>query len=82
MPALPLVAAAVPVAMYVSAKLSLPQDAKMLKSAIGMQRAFATLEKQGKINLSYRFEESYRKYPNREALVFEGKSYSFRDVHL
>ncbi|KAF9280229.1 hypothetical protein BGZ68_007426 [Mortierella alpina] len=82
MVALPLVAAAVPAAMYVSSKLALPRDMKLIKSLIGAKMAYSAMEKNDALNLTLRFDECYRKYPDREALVFEGKSYSFRDIQL
>lgn len=68
--------------MYVGSKLAIPQDARLIGSLIGAKRAYAAIEKRDTINASYRFEETYLKYPNREALVFEGRSYTFRDIHL
>ncbi|KAG0377657.1 hypothetical protein BGX24_005690 [Mortierella sp. AD032] len=81
MVALPLVAAAVPVAMYASSKLSLPQDARLISSLIGSKMAYGTIEKNDEINLTHRFLGSYNKHPDREALVFEGKSYTYRDIN-
>ncbi|KAF9380577.1 hypothetical protein CPC16_010264 [Podila verticillata] len=80
--ALPIIAAAVPAAMYVSSKLAIPQDARLIGSLIGARKAYGAIEKRDTINASYRFEETYLKYPDREALVFEGRSYTFRDIHL
>ncbi|KAF8933767.1 hypothetical protein BGZ47_010711 [Haplosporangium gracile] len=82
MVALPLVVAAVPVALYASSKLSLPQDAHLISSLIGSKIACSGFEKSDTINLTHRFDGSYRKYPDREALVFEGRSYTYRDIHL
>ncbi|KAG0301058.1 hypothetical protein BGZ98_008653 [Dissophora globulifera] len=82
MVALPLVAAAaVPAAMYVSSKLSIPKDVKLIGSLIGSKKAFAAIAANDRINVTYRFEERYRMYPDREALVFEGRSYTFREIH-
>jgi hypothetical protein len=53
-----------------------------LGSAFGARFAFKAIEKSDTINLTFRFEECYRKHPDREALVFEGKSYTFRDIHV
>ncbi|KAF9376521.1 hypothetical protein CPB97_010746 [Podila verticillata] len=80
--ALPIVAAAIPAAMYVGSKLAIPQDARLIGSVIGARKAYSAIEKRDTINASYRFEETYLKYPDREALVFEGRSYTFRDIHL
>ncbi|KAF9189427.1 Fatty-acid-CoA ligase FadD6 [Haplosporangium sp. Z 767] len=79
---LPVAAAAVPAAMYVSSKLSLPQDLRQIKSVIGSKLAYKNMEKNDTINVTYRFEECFRKNPDREALVFEGKSYTYRDIQL
>ena len=80
--ALPIVAAAVPAAMYVSSKLAIPRDARLIKNLIGAKLAYNAIEKNDAINLTHRFNESFLKHPDREALVFEGKSYSYRDIHL
>ncbi|KAG0343168.1 hypothetical protein BG004_005456 [Podila humilis] len=82
MAAIPLIAAAVPAAMYVGSKLAIPQDAHMIRSLIASKLAYKAIEKRDTINTSYRFEETYLKYPNREALVFEGRSYTFHDIHI
>ncbi|KAG0217977.1 hypothetical protein BGX33_009008 [Mortierella sp. NVP41] len=82
MVALPVVAAAVPVVMYTSSKLSLPQDTRLISALIGSKLAYKAIEKSDTLNLTHRFDECYRKFPDREALVFEGKSYTFRDIHL
>ncbi|KAI1311536.1 hypothetical protein EDD11_003452 [Mortierella claussenii] len=68
--------------MYVSSKLAIPRDVKLIGSVASVKRTYSTFEKEDTINLTYRFEANYRKHPNREAMVFEGKSYSFRDIHL
>jgi len=68
--------------MYVSSKLALPRDVKLIKSLIGAKMAYSAMEKNDALNLTLRFDECYRKYPDREALVFEGKSYSFRNIQL
>ncbi|KAG0204105.1 hypothetical protein BGX28_003866 [Mortierella sp. GBA30] len=80
MVALPVIAAAIPAAMYISSKLSIPQDARLLKGLIGTKIAYKAMEKNDTLNLTYRFDECFRKHPDREALVFEGKSYTYRDV--
>ncbi|KAG0044868.1 hypothetical protein BGZ83_009843 [Gryganskiella cystojenkinii] len=82
MVALPIVAAALPAAMYVSSKLAIPRDARLIKNLIAAKLAYNAIEKNDAINLTYRFEESFQKHPDREALVFEGKSYSYRDIQL
>ncbi|KAF9560918.1 hypothetical protein EC968_005967 [Mortierella alpina] len=82
MVALPLVAAAVPAAMYVSSKLALPRDVRLIKSLIGAKMAYSAMEKNDTLNLTFRFDECFRQYPDREAMVFEGRSYSFRDIQL
>lgn len=68
--------------MYASSKLSLPQDAHLISSLIGSKIAYSGIEKSDAINVTHRFDGSYRKYPDREALVFEGRSYTYRDINL
>lgn len=68
--------------MYASSKLSLPQDAHLISSLIGSKIAYSGIEKSDTINVTHRFDGSYRKYPDREALVFEGRSYTYRDINL
>ncbi|KAF9929573.1 hypothetical protein FBU30_001468 [Linnemannia zychae] len=78
---LPLIAAAVPVAMYASSKLGLPQDGRMIKGLIGSKIAYGAVEKNDTINLTHRFDGSYQKYPDRVALIFEGRSYTYREIN-
>ncbi|KAG0198617.1 hypothetical protein BGX28_007957 [Mortierella sp. GBA30] len=81
MDAVPAVAAAaIPAAMYVGSKLAIPRDVKLAKGLVSAKLGYRSYEKSDSINISYRFEETCRKYPNREALVFEGKSYAFQDI--
>ncbi|KAG0366014.1 hypothetical protein BGZ54_005930 [Gamsiella multidivaricata] len=68
--------------MYVSSKLSIPRDARLIGSLVSSKLAYKAIEKNDTVNLTYRFDECYRKNPDREALVFEGKSYTYRDIHL
>jgi non-ribosomal peptide synthetase component F len=77
-----IVAAAVPAAMYISSKLAIPRDARLIKNLIASKLAYNAIEKNDAVNLTYRFQESFDKHPDREALVFEGKSYSYRDIQL
>ncbi|KAG0249951.1 hypothetical protein BG011_008787 [Mortierella polycephala] len=79
---LPIAVAAVPAAMYVGSKLSLPQDLRLIRCMVAAKLAYKNMEKNDTINLTYRFEECFRKNPDREALVFEGKSYTYRDIQL
>ncbi|KAF9908035.1 hypothetical protein EC991_010279 [Linnemannia zychae] len=81
MVALPLIAAAVPVAMYASSKLSLPQDARLISGLIGSKIAYGAIEKNDEVNLTHRFLGNYNKHPDREALIFEGRSYTYRDIN-
>ncbi|KAG9064966.1 hypothetical protein KI688_002284 [Linnemannia hyalina] len=78
--AVPVIAAAVPAAMYVGSKLAIPRDAKLAKGLINAKLGYRTYEKNDTINIAYRFEETCKKHPNREALVFEGRSYTFQDI--
>ncbi|KAF9950569.1 hypothetical protein BGZ72_007791 [Mortierella alpina] len=81
MDAVPAVAAAaIPAAMYVGSKLAIPRDVKLAKGLISAKLGYRSYEKNDSINISYRFEETCKKHPHREALVFEGKSYSFQDI--
>ncbi|KAF9897957.1 hypothetical protein BX616_004704, partial [Lobosporangium transversale] len=76
----PAVAAAVPAALYVSSKLAFPRDLKLARGLLNAKMNYRSYEKNDTINISYRFEETCKKYPNKEALVFEGKSYTFSDI--
>ncbi|KAF9941327.1 hypothetical protein BGZ65_004224, partial [Modicella reniformis] len=80
--ALPVVAAAIPAAMYVSAKLAIPRDVRLIGSLIGSKMAYSSMDKNDAVNLTCRFDECFRKNPDREAMVFEGKSYTYRDMEL
>ena len=66
--------------MYVGSKLAIPRDAKLGKGLINAKLGYRSYEKNDTVNISYRFEETCKKHPNREALVFEGKSYTFQDI--
>jgi hypothetical protein len=76
----PAIAAAIPAAMYVGSKLAIPRDMKLAKGLASAKLGYRSFEKSDTINISYRFEENCKKHPNREALVFEGKSYTFLDI--
>ncbi|KAG0369653.1 hypothetical protein BC939DRAFT_436327 [Gamsiella multidivaricata] len=78
--AVPAVAAAVPAALYVSSKLALPRDVKLARGLVNAKLNYRSYEKNDTVNISYRFEETCKKHPNKEALVFEGKSYTFADI--
>ncbi|KAF9579756.1 hypothetical protein BGW38_003860, partial [Lunasporangiospora selenospora] len=80
MPVIPAVAAAIPAAMYVGSKLAIPRDAKLAKGLFNAKLGYRSFENSDTVNISYRFEELYKKHPMREALVFEGKSYTFQDI--
>ncbi|KAF9352918.1 hypothetical protein BGX26_009310, partial [Mortierella sp. AD094] len=79
----PIVAAAVAIAaaMYVSSRLSLPQDLKQLSNLVKTKKAFEEFVKNDTINVSYRFDQNYYKNPDREGLVFEGRSYTYREIY-
>ncbi|KAF9372602.1 Fatty-acid-CoA ligase FadD6, partial [Podila verticillata] len=79
-PQTPAIAAAIPAAMYVGSKLAIPRDMKLAKGLANARLGYRSFEKSDTINISYRFEENCKKYPNREALVFEGRSYTFLDI--
>jgi len=66
--------------MYVGAKLAIPRDAKLAKGLVSAKLGYRSYEKNDTINIAYRFEETCKKYPTREALVFEGRSYTFQDI--
>jgi hypothetical protein len=78
--AVPAIAAAVPAALYVGSKLAIPRDAKLAKGLVNAKLGYRSYEKNDTINIAYRFEEACKKHPNREALVFEGRSYTFQDI--
>ncbi|KAF9307182.1 hypothetical protein BGZ74_009888 [Mortierella antarctica] len=79
-PQTPAIAAAIPAAMYVGSKLAIPRDMKLAKGLANAKLGYRSFERSDTINISYRFEENCKKHPNREALVFEGKSYTFLDI--
>lgn len=66
--------------MYVGSKLAIPRDAKLAKGLVNAKLGYRSYEKNDTINIAYRFEEACKKHPNREALVFEGRSYTFQDI--
>ncbi|KAF9557212.1 Fatty-acid-CoA ligase FadD6, partial [Mortierella alpina] len=66
--------------MYVGSKLAIPRDVKLAKGLVSAKLGYRSYEKNDSINISYRFEETCKKHPHREALVFEGKSYTFQDI--
>lgn len=66
--------------MYVGSKLAIPRDAKLAKGLVSAKLGYRSYEKNDTINIAYRFEETCKKHPNREALVFEGRSYTFQDI--
>ncbi|KAF9109745.1 hypothetical protein BGX27_007257 [Mortierella sp. AM989] len=78
---LPVVAAAVPAAMYVGSKLGLPQDIKMLKCLVATKRGCNEFVNNDTLNLSFRFDENYYKTPDRVALVFEGREYTYYEIY-
>ncbi|KAF9432856.1 hypothetical protein BGZ76_010227, partial [Entomortierella beljakovae] len=80
MAAIPIAAAAVPAAIYVSSKLAIPRDIKLARGLIAAKRNHRAYESNDTMNVSYRFEEACQRHPKREALVFEGKSYTFADI--
>ncbi|KAF9997797.1 hypothetical protein BGZ80_010920 [Entomortierella chlamydospora] len=80
MPAVPIVAAAVPAAIYVSSKLAIPRDVKLARGLVSSKMNYRSYEKNDTINISYRFEEAFQRNPNKEAIIFEGRSYTFADV--
>ncbi|KAF9427037.1 hypothetical protein BGZ94_005584 [Podila epigama] len=79
--AAPAIAAAIPAALYVSSKFALPRDTKLAKGLVNAKLNYRSFEKNDTINISFRFEESYKKHPSRAALVFEGKTYTYEDIH-
>ena len=66
--------------MYVGSKFAIPRDAKLAKGLVNAKLGYRSYEKNDTINIAYRFEETCKKHPNREALVFEGRSYTFQDI--
>ncbi|KAF8938107.1 hypothetical protein BGZ47_008738 [Haplosporangium gracile] len=78
--AVPAIAAAVPAAMYVGSKMAIPRDVKLAKGLVNAKLGYRSYEKNDTINIAYRFEEICKKHPNREALVFEGRSYTFQEI--
>ncbi|KAG0305994.1 hypothetical protein BGZ98_003179 [Dissophora globulifera] len=80
MPTVHAVAAAVPVALYASSKLALPRDLKLARGMLNAKRNYRSYEKNDTVNIAYRFEEACKKHPNREALVFEGRTYTFAEI--
>ncbi|KAK3822743.1 MAG: hypothetical protein J3Q66DRAFT_377241 [Benniella sp.] len=63
-----------------SSKLALPRDVKLARGLANAKFSYRSYDKNDTVNISYRFEESYNRHPNKEALVFEGKSYTFADI--
>ncbi|KAG0260588.1 hypothetical protein BG011_001806 [Mortierella polycephala] len=80
MVAIPAIAAAIPAAMYLGSKYAIPRDVKLAKGLVNAKIGYKSYERNDTINISYRFEEICQKHPNREALVFEGKSYTFQEI--
>ncbi|KAF9161761.1 hypothetical protein DFQ26_004165 [Actinomortierella ambigua] len=74
------VAAAVPAAMYVASKFNVPRDVKLAKGLAKAKLGYRSFERADTLNVSYRFEEAYKRHPTKEALVFEGRSYTFEDI--
>ncbi|KAF9206828.1 hypothetical protein BGZ49_001720 [Haplosporangium sp. Z 27] len=78
----PLVAAAaIPAAMYVGSKLQIPQDLKLIKAAAVAKRQVTSYVTTDTLNLSFRFDQNYYNTPNKVALVFEGKEYTFCEIY-
>ncbi|KAF9350230.1 hypothetical protein BGX26_011558 [Mortierella sp. AD094] len=73
--------AAVPAAMYVSSKLSIPQDLKLLSCAVKSKKAFDEYAKNDTLNNTFHFDQNYYKNPDRVGLVFEGKSYTYCEIY-
>lgn len=67
--------------MYLNAKFNISKDARLIGSLIRTKLAFGAAEKSDTVNVTYRFDECYHKNPDREAMVFEGKSFTYRDIY-
>ncbi|KAI8602301.1 putative FAT1-long-chain fatty acid transporter [Dissophora ornata] len=60
--------------------MAIPRDVKLVRGLINSKFNYRSYEKNDTVNISYRFEEACNKHPNKEALVFEGKSYTFAEI--
>ncbi|KAI8143898.1 hypothetical protein BJV82DRAFT_609800 [Fennellomyces sp. T-0311] len=66
--------------MYLDARLLLNRDFHQLRAGAASQIYHRLWTWQDRLHLYYRFKDKAKAYPNRVFVIFEGKSYTFRQL--